>query len=87
MGQLDGPAAALLDRWLAAVVATPGLTAFDDPGDARRVLLDDALRGLELVERFDGSVIDVGSGGGPPGIPVAAALPSRRVSLLEAERR
>jgi 16S rRNA (guanine527-N7)-methyltransferase len=87
MGQLDGPAAALLDRWLAAVVATPGLTAFDDPGDARLVLLDDALRGVELVERFDGSVIDVGSGGGTPGIPLAAALPSRRVTLLEAERR
>jgi 16S rRNA (guanine527-N7)-methyltransferase len=87
MGQLDGPAAALLDRWLAAVVATPGLTAIDDPGDARRVLLDDALRGVELVERFDGSVIDVGSGGGTPGIPLAAALPSRQVTLLEAERR
>jgi 16S rRNA (guanine527-N7)-methyltransferase len=87
MGQLDRSAAALLDRWLAAVVATPGLTAIDDPGDARRVLLDDALRGVELVERFDGSVIDVGSGGGTPGIPLAAALPSRQVTLLEAERR
>jgi 16S rRNA (guanine527-N7)-methyltransferase len=42
---------------------------------------------VELVERFDGSVIDVGSGGGTPGIPLAAALPSRRVTLLEAERR
>jgi 16S rRNA (guanine527-N7)-methyltransferase len=87
MGQLDASKAALLDRWLAAVVATPGLTAIDDLGEARRVLLDDALRGVELVERFDGPVIDVGAGGGTPGIPLAAALPSRPVTLLEAERR
>ena len=87
MGQLDASKAALLDRWLAAVVATPGLTAIDDLGEARRVLLDDALRGVELVERFDGPVIDVGAGGGTPGIPLAAALPSRAVTLLEAERR
>ena len=43
--------------------------------------------GVELVVRFDGPVIDVGSGGGTPGIPLAAALPSRPVTLLEAERR
>ena len=30
---------------------------------------------------------DVGSGGGSPGIPLAASLPGREVSLLEAERR
>ena len=87
MGELDAPTAALLDRWLAAVVATPGLTAIEDPGEARRVLLEDALRGVALVERYDGPVADVGSGGGTPGIPLAAALPSRQVTLLEAERR
>ena len=31
--------------------------------------------------------MDVGSGGGTPGIPLAAALPERQVTLLEAERR
>jgi 16S rRNA (guanine527-N7)-methyltransferase len=51
------------------------------------VLLDDALAGLELVRRFDGPIVDVGSGGGTPGIPLAAALPEREVTLLEAERR
>ena len=31
--------------------------------------------------------MDVGSGGGTPGIPLAASLPERDVTLLEAERR
>ena len=77
----------LLDRWLAAVLETPGLTALKDPVEARRVLLDDALAGLELVRPFEGAVVDVGSGGGTPGVPLAALLPDREVTLLEAERR
>jgi 16S rRNA (guanine527-N7)-methyltransferase len=77
----------VLDRWLAAVVATPGLTAIRDAETARAVLLDDALRGLDLVAANDGPVVDVGSGGGTPGIPLAASLPGRPVTLLEAERR
>jgi 16S rRNA (guanine527-N7)-methyltransferase len=51
------------------------------------VLLEDSLRGAELVARFDGTVVDVGSGGGAPGIPLAHAFPDREVVLLEAERR
>jgi 16S rRNA (guanine527-N7)-methyltransferase len=51
------------------------------------MLLDDALRAVEIVASYDGPIIDVGSGGGSPGIPVAAALPDREVVLLEAERR
>ena len=51
------------------------------------MLLDDALRALPLIARFEGAIVDVGSGGGSPGIPLAAALPSREVTLLEAERR
>lgn len=77
----------LLERWLDAVLATPGLTALRDRDEARRVLLDDALAGVELVRRFDGPIVDVGSGGGTPGIPLAASLPEREVTLLEAERR
>ena len=78
---------ALLDRWLEELLATPGLTAIRDRGEARRVLLDDALRGLEIVGGAGGRVADVGSGGGTPGIPLAAHLPDREVTLLEAERR
>ena len=51
------------------------------------MLVDDALRALPLVERFEGRIVDVGSGGGSPGIPIASALPRREVTLLEAERR
>jgi 16S rRNA (guanine527-N7)-methyltransferase len=69
------------------VVATPGLTALRDPAEARRALLEDALRGVELVRSFDGPIVDVGSGGGTPGIPLAATLPDREVTLLEAGRR
>jgi 16S rRNA (guanine527-N7)-methyltransferase len=76
-----------LNDWLAAVVATPGLTALRDLDAAREMLLEDALRSLPLLERYDGPVIDVGSGGGSPGIPLAASLPAREVALLDAEQR
>jgi 16S rRNA (guanine527-N7)-methyltransferase len=76
-----------LDLWLLAVVATPGLTALRDLDDARQMLADDSLRAVELVSRFEGAIVDVGSGGGAPGIPLAHALPDREVVLLEAERR
>jgi 16S rRNA (guanine527-N7)-methyltransferase len=39
------------------------------------------------VAAFEGELVDVGSGGGAPGIPLACALPDRQVVLLEAERR
>jgi 16S rRNA (guanine527-N7)-methyltransferase len=42
---------------------------------------------VEVVRGFEGAIVDVGSGGGAPGIPLAAALPDREVTLLEAERR
>ncbi len=51
------------------------------------MLLEDALRAVEIVRGFDGPIVDVGSGGGSPGIPIASALPTRDVTLLEAERR
>jgi 16S rRNA (guanine527-N7)-methyltransferase len=76
-----------LTAWLEAVVATPGLTAISNLDEARRMLADDSLRALGLVERFDGPIVDVGSGGGAPGIPIALALPVRDVVLLDAERR
>src|SRR5207237_7560077 len=54
---------------------------------ARRVLLEDSLRGVDVVGALEGPIVDVGSGGGAPGIPLAHALPGHEVVLLEAERR
>ena len=51
------------------------------------MLLDDALRALPLLETYDGPLVDVGSGTGSPGIPLAASLPDREVTLLDAEQR
>ena len=79
--------ALLLEDWLAAVVATPGLTAIADAGEARRALLDDSLRGAAVVSELAGPIVDVGSGGGVPGIPLAVSLPARDVTLLEANGR
>jgi len=47
----------------------------------------ESLAAAVVVERFAGSIVDVGSGGGAPGIPLAAALPDRQVTLLEANGR
>ena len=42
---------------------------------------------MDLVAASTGPIVDVGSGGGAPGIPLAHAFPEREVVLLEAERR
>ena len=71
-----------VERWLEALLATPGLTAITDPDEARRVHVEDALAAADLLE--GGPVVDVGSGGGSPGIPLAAARPELEFVLLEA---
>jgi 16S rRNA (guanine527-N7)-methyltransferase len=74
-----------LERWLAALIETPGLTALRDSAAARRVHLEDALAALPLLE--EGPVVDVGSGGGSPGLPLAAARPDLQFDLLESSRK
>jgi 16S rRNA (guanine527-N7)-methyltransferase len=76
-----------LERWLEAVLTTPGMTAIEDRGEAWSMLVEDALRGIEVVSEFDGPIIDVGSGNGSPGLVLAASLPDRNVTLLDSNGR
>jgi 16S rRNA (guanine527-N7)-methyltransferase len=78
---------ARIERWLERLATTPGLTAISDPAELRRVHLEESLAAVPFVQRYEGPVVDVGSGGGAPGIPIAGALPEREVVLLEATRR
>jgi 16S rRNA (guanine527-N7)-methyltransferase len=76
----------VIERWLAALLETPGLTSVSAQ-DAWRVHVEESLSATEVVRRFDGPIVDVGSGGGAPGIPLAVELPEREVTLLESNRR
>jgi 16S rRNA (guanine527-N7)-methyltransferase len=76
-----------LERWVDALLSTPGLTSIRDREQALRVHLHDSLVAAEQVRRFEGPIVDVGSGGGAPGLPLAATFPERAVTLLEATRR
>jgi 16S rRNA (guanine527-N7)-methyltransferase len=76
-----------LHRWLDALLSTPGLTSIRDRHQGWRVHVEESLTAVPLLERFSGGIVDVGSGGGAPGIPLAAALPDREVTLLESNRR
>jgi 16S rRNA (guanine527-N7)-methyltransferase len=76
-----------LERWLGSVLAAPGLTGIEDRDEAQAMLVDDALRGVEVVRGFDGAIVDVGSGNGSPGLVLAASLPDREVTLLDSNGR
>jgi 16S rRNA (guanine527-N7)-methyltransferase len=79
---------ARLDRLLELLAAAPvRVTAVAAAeGYARHV--EDALAGAPLVATAPaGAIVDVGSGGGIPGIPLALVFPERRVTLLEAASR
>jgi 16S rRNA (guanine527-N7)-methyltransferase len=59
-----------------------------DPGVAVDVHLADSLVALALEPvRSAGTILDIGSGAGFPGLPLAVALPDTSVSLLESNRR
>ena len=51
------------------------------------MLVEDALRGAEVAQGFDGPIVDVGSGNGSPGLVLASNLPAREVTLLDSNKR
>ena len=76
---IDGHARLLL-AWTAAI----NLTAIREPAAVAVGHVVDSLTAVRVLrERGADRSIDLGSGGGYPGIPLAAALPSARTLLLE----
>ena len=68
---------ALLDRWNRAY----NLTAIRDPGEmVAKHLLDSLAMHAQVA---DGTLADLGTGPGLPGIPLAIARPGLRVTLVE----
>jgi len=76
-----------LRRWLDELLRVPGLTAVRERGLAWRTLVEGSLVAVPQVRRFAGTVVDVGSGAGVPGVPLAIAMPDREIVLLEASER
>lgn len=76
---IDGHAA-LLAAWTRAV----NLTAIREPAGIARLHVVDSLAALPVL-RANGvrAILDLGSGGGYPGLPLAAALPADRALLVD----
>ena len=51
------------------------------------MLVEDALRGVEVVRGFDGPVVDVGSGNGSPGLVLGLLRDDLEPTLLEPRAR
>jgi 16S rRNA (guanine527-N7)-methyltransferase len=72
--------ARLLLAWTTAI----NLTAIREPAAVALGHVIDSLSGVAVLrERGVDRLIDLGSGGGFPGLPIAAALPAARALLLE----
>ena len=79
-----GDYVALLDKWN----RTHNLTAIRDPAQMISHHLLDSLAVLPHLPAGAGvRAIDVGSGGGLPGIPLAIAYPDLRMTLLDSNRK
>src|SRR5204862_5579875 len=66
---------------------TYNLTAIRDPLRAVSHHVLDSLAVLPDLSDRPGTLADVGSGGGLPGIPIAIAEPARRVTLNDASEK
>jgi 16S rRNA (guanine527-N7)-methyltransferase len=78
-----------LDRLLTTLAAEPDpATTIRRPEEAATLHVGDSLSALELAElRSAQRIADVGAGVGFPGLPLAVALPSADIELIESARR
>jgi 16S rRNA (guanine527-N7)-methyltransferase len=87
--EFDEPDVPRLGAYLALLLTvneTMNLTAIKDPETAWSRHILDSISLIPMLADLDESarVIDVGSGGGLPGIPLAICMPHLRFTLLEA---
>ncbi len=76
---IDGHVRLLL-AWTTAI----NLTAIRDPREVAVAHVLDSLSAIPLLRRLGiDALVDLGSGGGFPGLPLAVALPARRAVLVE----
>ncbi len=84
---LDGPAHRAIDahvRLLLAWTQAINLTAIRDPAEVARLHVLDSLAAVPVLRsRGLGRLLDMGSGGGFPGLPLAVALGSDRALLVD----
>ena len=59
------------------------LTAITDPDEIEEKHFIDSLLAMNYIDFSKGSLLDVGSGAGFPGVPLAIANPKLKVTLLE----
>jgi 16S rRNA (guanine527-N7)-methyltransferase len=92
-GRVDAPAASSLARYLTLLARWNrriNLTAFDldHPTDHAidRLIVEPVLAAAEVRER-DRVVIDIGSGGGSPALPLKIVRPHVRMTMIEARVR
>ena len=71
-------------RLLLAWTSSINLTAIRDPQAVATAHIVDSLTAVEVLAAHGiGRFLDLGSGGGYPGLPLAAALPAERALLVE----
>jgi 16S rRNA (guanine527-N7)-methyltransferase len=87
LGDLPSPAVTALADHLRLLLAWTGavnLTAIRDPRAAVAAHVLDALAALPLLREYGvRALLDLGSGGGYPGLPLAIALPTERALLVD----
>ena len=73
----------LLARWNRKI----NLTALDNPDEAIDRLLLEPIVAAKQLARPDASIMDVGSGGGSPAIPMKLAAPGATLTMVEVKAR